>query len=286
VTHNLSQKTINSKIDCSGLGLHSNNKVNLTLLPAPENSGIIFRRVDVKDKNNEIIANYLNVSATNLGTVIKNSSGVEVATVEHLMAAIWGCGIDNLIIEIDSIEVPIMDGSSEPFVFLIECAGISEQSINRKEIEILKTIRFDEEDKFIEVSPNKEFSMNIKTDFRGVGIQDFTYKAISSSFKTDICRARTFCFKSEIDKMYKMGLAKGGSLKNAIVLEDDGSVINQEGLRYKDELVKHKVLDFIGDIYLSGYFIIGHFKAFKPGHAINNKLLRKLFSDKDAWRLV
>ncbi len=286
MTHNLSQKTISSKISCNGVSLHSNQEVNIVLNPAKDNSGIVFRRVDIKDKNNEITANYANVSATNLGTVIKNESGVEVSTVEHLMAAIWGCGIDNLIIEIDGGEVPIMDGSSEPFVFLIECAGIKIQKDDRREIEILKKVRYEEDGKFIEVLPAKEFSLDLEVDFPGVGQQKFSYKAISSSFKTDICRARTFCFKSEIDYMHKLGLAQGGSLKNAIVLDEYGKTINKEGLRYKDELVKHKVLDFIGDIYLSGHFIVGHFNAFKPGHTINNKLLRKLFADKSAWRIV
>ncbi len=286
MSHNILQKTITSKISCSGVGLHCGKKINITLIPAKDNSGIIFRRVDVKDKNNEIAANYLNVSATNLGTVIRNESGVEVSTVEHLMAAIWGCGIDNLLIEIDGGEVPIMDGSSEPFVFLIECAGIVSQKDDRREIEILKKVRYEEDGKFIEVLPAKEFSLNLEVDFKGVGKQKFSYTAISSSFKTDICCARTFCFKNEIDHMHKLGLARGGSLKNAIVLNEDGSIINEEGLRYKDELVKHKVLDFIGDMYLSGYFIVGHFNAFKPGHTINNQLLRKLFSDESAWRVV
>ncbi|MDA9573587.1 UDP-3-O-acyl-N-acetylglucosamine deacetylase [Rickettsiales bacterium] len=286
MSYKIQQKTINSKIKCSGIGLHSNEKINLNLLPAPENNGITFKRIDSKKRNKIIKASYDNVIATNLGTVISNKDNLTVSTVEHLMAAIWGCDIDNMIIEIDGPEVPIMDGSSEPFSFLIECAGITNQQQERKVIEILKNISFKEDDKFIHVEPANDFTLDLEVDFRKIGRQKFSYIAKSTSFKTDICRARTFCFESDIEQMRKNNMAKGGSLKNAIVLNDKGKIINEEPLRYKDEFVRHKVLDFIGDIYLSGYFIIAKFKAYKPGHTINNKLLRKIFSDNEAYRII
>lgn len=286
MSYKIQQKTINSKINCSGIGLHSNKKINMTLLPAPIDNGITFKRTDIKKKNKIIKASYDNVSATNLGTVIKNNSDVDVSTVEHLMAAIWGCDIDNMMIEIDGPEVPIMDGSSEPFTFLIECAGISIQDKNRKIIEILKNVTYKEDDKFIEIMPANEFSIDLEVDFKIIGRQKFLYTASSTSFKTDICRARTFCFEEDIEQMHNNNLAKGGSLKNAIILNNKGQAINEEDFRYKDELVRHKVLDFIGDIYLSGYFIIAKFNAYKPGHTINNKILRKIFNDNDAYRII
>jgi UDP-3-O-[3-hydroxymyristoyl] N-acetylglucosamine deacetylase len=203
------------------------------------------------------------------------------------MAAIWGCGIDNLIVELDGAEIPIMDGSSEPFVFLIECAGINIQEEPRRVIEVVKKIRVEDGDKFIEVEPSKEFSIDLHIDFSHKQVQDqkFDYHSTFTSFKNDISRARTFCFKHEIDHMHKLGLAKGGSLDNAIVM-DEGGIVNKGGLRYQDELVRHKTLDFIGDIYLAGHYILGHFKTSKAGHGINNKFLHKLLADESAWRLV
>jgi UDP-3-O-[3-hydroxymyristoyl] N-acetylglucosamine deacetylase len=283
-----SQKTINSKISCSGVGLHSGIDIFLTLSPAPCDTGIIFKRVDVDAANSEIKAYYKNVVATNLGTTIANEFGVKVSTIEHLMAAIWGCGIDNLVVELNGPEVPIMDGSSEPFVFLIECAGINVQDKSRKVIEIIKNIKIEEENgKMVEVLPSKEFAIDLHIDFEHSQVQQqkFDYTSTFASFKNDLCRARTFGFKHEIEQLHKMGLAKGGSLDNAILVDENG-IVNKEGLRYTDEFVRHKTLDFIGDIYLAGYFIIGHFKASKPGHGINNKMLHALLSDETAWRLI
>lgn len=284
---NISQKTINSKISCNSLGLHSGIKVSMTLLPAPCNSGILFRRVDLEKGKNEIRAIYSNVITTNLGTTISNEFGAKVATIEHLMAAIWGCGIDNLIIELDGPEIPIMDGSSEPFVFLIECAGLNIQEEPRRFIEIIKKVHIEDKDKFVEVEPAKDFSLSLHVDFNHahVGSQKFYYNSGYTSFKNDISRARTFCFKHEIEHMHKLGLAKGGSLDNAIVVDENG-IINEGGLRYVDEFVRHKTLDFIGDIYLAGHYILGHFNASKSGHGINNKLLHELLKDQTAWRLI
>lgn len=283
----ISQKTIHSAVKCSGVGLHSGENASIALLPAACNTGIIFKRIDVKDRDNEIKASYENVVTTGYGTTISNKAGVKVATIEHLMSALCGCGIDNLIIEIDGGEVPIMDGSCEPFVFLIECAGIEVQEEPRRVIEILKKVRVEDGDKFIEVEPAKEFSVDLHVDFNHkiAGSQQFQYSANVGFFKEKIARARTFCFKSEIDQLRKAGLAKGGSLDNAIVIDDNG-VMNDEDFRHSDELVRHKILDFIGDIYLAGKVINGHFTASKAGHGINNKMLHKLFSDESAWRIV
>lgn len=281
------QKTINSKINCNGIGLHSGQKVSMTLLPANCDTGIVFRRTDFPKDKQEIKAHYSNVTGTMLGTVISNEHDAKVSTIEHLMAAIWGCGIDNLYIDIDGPEVPIMDGSSEPFVFLIECAGINTQEQPRKIIEILKKVRVEDGDKFVEIEPSQDFSIDLHIDFKHDHIkqQRFDFHTSFTSFKNDISRARTFCFKHEIDKMREMNLAKGGSLDNAIVVDQEG-VINDGGLRYNDEFVRHKTLDFIGDIYLAGHYIQGHFNAFKSGHAMNNKMLRELLEDKSAWRIV
>ncbi len=280
-----SQKTINSKVSCSGIGLHSGANVSITLTPAPCDSGIIFKRTDVE--NGIIKAHYKNVVTTNLGTTLSNEFGVKIATIEHLMAALWGCGVDNLVIEINGPEVPIMDGSSEPFVFLIECAGINVQEKPRRVIEIMKKVRIEDKDKFIEVEPSKEFSIDLNIDFNHKAIQSqkFDYHSTFTSFKNDICRARTFAFKHEIEHLQKIGLIKGGSLDNAILVDTDG-IVNKEGLRYKDEFVRHKALDFIGDIYLAGHYIIGHFSGSKTGHGINNKMLHELFKDDTAWRLI
>lgn len=282
-----SQKTINSKVSCNGIGLHSGANTTITLLPAPCDSGVIFKRTDIDSEKNSIKANYKNVTTTNLGTTIANEFGTKVSTIEHLMAAIWGCGIDNLIVEIDAPEVPIMDGSSEPFVFLLECAGINVQEKARHVIEILKNVKIEEGDKTIEVSPATEFSVNLHIDFdhKQIQKQSFDYKTTYASFKNDLARARTFGFQHEIEQLHKMGLAKGGSLKNAILVGEDG-IVNEEGLRYENEFVRHKTLDFIGDIYLAGYYISGQFKGSKTGHGINNKMLHKLLSDETAWRLI
>ena len=282
------QKTINSKISCSGVGIHSGKEVKMTLKPAQPNSGITFKRTDVEEKKSIVKADYKNVSETNLGTTIENEHGIKISTIEHFLAAIWGCGVDNLLIEIDNQEVPIMDGSSEPFVFLLECSGIATQEEPRKIIEIMKKFRIEDGDKFIEIEPAKEFSVDLVIDFNHPKInqQKFFYHSDFASFKNDICRARTFGFKHEIEHLNKMGLAMGGSLENAILVDENG-VVNKEGLRYQNEFARHKLLDFIGDIYLAKHFIIGHFKTFKSGHSLNNKMLRKLLDEeKDSWRLI
>lgn len=282
-----SQRTINSKISCKGIGVHSGDHALMTFVPAPVNTGIVFRRTDFDKEKSLIKAKYDNVVGTNLGTSLTNKYGAKVSTVEHLMAAIWGCNIDNLYIDIQGEEIPIMDGSSQPFIFLFECAGIKTQNQPRKVIEILKTVRVEEDDKFAQVKPSKEFSIELEVEFshEKVSKQTFNYKPESTSFKNDISRARTFGFKHEIEQLHKINLAKGGSLDNAILI-DDGKIINKEGLRYKDELVRHKALDFVGDVYLSGHFINGAFQAYKTGHKLNNMLMHELFSNPENYRIV
>lgn len=282
------QKTLKNRVSCQGIGLHSGKLITLSLLPAPANSGINFVRSDIKDKDNVISACYLNVVSTNLGTNIANDAGVNIATIEHLMAALWGCGVDNCTVEINGPEVPIMDGSSEPFVFLIECAGIKTLAEYRKLIEILKPIKVEENTGgYLSIKPASCFSVGLEIDFgdKIIANQTSTYELNDTSFKRDLSRARTFCFESEVDKMRELGLARGGSLDNAIVVNNDG-VINKHGLRYSNEFVRHKILDCIGDSFLCGSYIKGEFQGFKSGHGLNNKLLRELFKDDTAWRYV
>ncbi len=284
---NISQKTISHQISCSSVALHSGEISKITLYPSAVNSGIVFRRIDLEAGKNEVRADFQNVKTTNLGTTIANEFEAKVATIEHLLAAISGCRIDNLLVEIDNVEVPIMDGSSAPFVFMIECAGIVLQEEDRKIVEITSPVRFESGDKFIEVVPSKNFKLDLAIDFNHpqISINQLSYCATVNSFKNDISRARTFCFEEEIKLMQKNNLAKGGSLKNAIVIAKD-QILNPENLRMADEFIRHKALDFLGDIALFGHQIIGSFNAYKSGHGINNQFLHHLFAQKDCWRLV
>lgn len=287
MTSFVEQRTIKHSISCFGVGIHSGKPTSLTIYPAPENSGITFIRTDITNKLNKIKATYSNVSKTKLGTTISNEDGVEVAIIEHLMSALWGCKIDNVIIELDGPEIPIMDGSAESFVFMVECAGFKTQQATRKCIEILKTISIQDGDSSIELSPAEHFSIETIIDFNDkvISSQKYTFSEKDKSFKHDIARARTFGFEHEGEMLKKMGLAKGASLENAVVISND-KVLNKEGLRYKDEFVRHKLLDLIGDFYLAGSPIKAHVKSYKPGHTINNKFLHKLFSTPDAFRIV
>jgi UDP-3-O-[3-hydroxymyristoyl] N-acetylglucosamine deacetylase len=262
--------------------------VDLSLLPGKEDEGIVFRRVDL-DGAPEVPANYQNVSNTLLGTTISEGD-IRVATVEHLMAALWGCGIDNCVIELNGPEVPIMDGSSEPFVFLIECAGIKEQRKMRRVVEVLKEVTVYDSaasDAHVTISPSEAFSVSLEIDFgdKVIANQKCRFDSRDISFKSDLSRARTFGFAHEVDTLQSQGLAKGGSLDNAIVVDENG-ILNKEALRYADEFVRHKVLDCIGDVYLAGVYLKGHLHGVKSGHALNNKLLREFFADKDAWRVI
>lgn len=283
------QRTIKNKVNCFGIGLHSGSFVNMSLLPAPVDYGITFRRIDNSGKIiGEIRASHDLVSTTFLGTnLISKDSTIKVATVEHLMAALWGCGIDNIIIEVDSDEMPIMDGSSDHFVFMIESAGIQEQNVGRRFIEVLRKVDISDGDAFASISPNNDFSVQMDIDFNDnvINKQSCSFYANSNSFKIELSKARTFGFLKDVEKLKSLGLIRGGSLDNAIVV-DQNKVLNDNGLRFKDEFVRHKALDSIGDLYLSGARIMGHFHGIKSGHSLNNQLLHKLFSDKSAWRMV
>jgi UDP-3-O-[3-hydroxymyristoyl] N-acetylglucosamine deacetylase len=281
------QRSIQNKVSCFGVGLHTGSFVNMSLLPAPIDNGISFRRITSDGKViGEIKAEYDLVATTFLGTNLV-SNKIKIATVEHLMAALWGCGIDNVIVEIDADELPIMDGSSDHFVFMIESAGILEQNAGRRFIEILRKVDISEGDVSAFIAPSGDFSvrMEIAFDDAVVAKQSCEFFADSNSFKIELSKARTFGFLKDVERLKQQGLIKGGSLDNAIVVSDD-RVLNDGGLRYKDEFVRHKVLDSIGDLYLSGARIMGHFHGIKSGHSLNNQLLRKVFADKSAWRMV
>ena len=256
----------------------------MTLNPADPDTGIVFRRGDRVGA--EIAARFDNVSDTMLGTSLKNRDGVGVATVEHLMAALAGLEIDNLVVELDGAEVPIMDGSAAPFVFLAECAGIVEQAAPRTAIEILKSVSVTDGERFASLSPASGFSISCEINFSHPAIagQSCYVELTNGAFKRELARARTFGFLSDIDHLRANGLALGGSLDNAIVLSED-AILNDGGLRYADEFVRHKALDCVGDLYLAGP-IIGHVDCIRSGHKTNNELLAALFADPEAWRRV
>ncbi len=278
------QRTIRNPINCRGVGLHSGVKVSITLHPAPPNSGILFRRTDRLGGGVEIAAAWKNVVDSPLCTTLGSGEGPTIGTVEHLMAALAGAEIDNVVVNVDGPEVPIMDGSAAPFVFLIECAGIVEQDAPRRAIRVLKTVTVGDVDKSASLTPDDGFSMSFEIDFasRAVSQQDLSIDFDSETFKTEISRARTFGFLHEVDRMRAAGLARGGSLDNAVVISGD-TVLNEGGLRYADEFVRHKLLDSLGDLYLAGAPLIGHFRGLRSGHQLNRQLLEALFANRDAW---
>jgi UDP-3-O-[3-hydroxymyristoyl] N-acetylglucosamine deacetylase len=276
------QRTLKAAIHCRGVALHSGRRVGMTLHPAGPDTGIVFRRSDRAGA--EIKACWRNVIEQPLCTRLDDGEGLSVATIEHLMAALNGLEIDNATIELDGPEVPVMDGSAAPFVFLIECAGVVEQDAPRRAIKVLKAITVGEAGKSASLTPDDGFSMSFAIDFASDAIsrQDITIAVDPETFKTDISRARTFGFLHEVDQMRAAGLARGGSLDNAVVISGH-QILNSEGLRYVDEFVRHKVLDALGDLYLAGAPIIGHFRGVRSGHALNRKLLEALFADDTAW---
>lgn len=279
------QQTLKSKISCSGTGLHSGVNVSMTLLPAPPNTGIIFRRTDTDGNGLEVAALVENVVDDRMCTTLGDGEGATIATVEHLMAALCGCGIDNLYVEVEGSELPIMDGSAAPFVFLIECAGIVEQDALRRVIEILKPVRVEDEDRQVELLPGDGFSVDFEIEFESdaIGRQDMSVDLVNGTFKGELSRARTFGFIEEVDQLRAMGLALGGSLDNAVVVSGN-EVLNEDGLRYENEFVRHKILDCVGDLYLAGAPIIGHFKGHRSGHALNHSIVRSLLADQGSWR--
>lgn len=281
------QQTIKTTISCRGVGLHSGAPVSMVLHPAPVGHGIVFRRIDLEEDRNEIPARYDAVTNTTLCSTIANDAGASVATIEHLMSAIAGLGIDNLLIELDGPEVPVMDGSAEPFAFLLDCAGVVEQEAPRKAIRILRDVTVSQGGSMVTISPADEFLIEMVIDFNSaaIGRQSLAVQVSPALFRSDIAKARTFGFLHEVEAMRKAGLGRGGSLDNAVVIDGD-RVMNDEGLRFDDEFVRHKILDCIGDLALAGYTILGHVVAEKAGHALNNKLLHAVFADQANWEIV
>ncbi len=283
----LRQRTLKTAIRATGVGLHTGEKVYMTLRPAAENAGITFRRVDLAEPV-DIPADPLHVGETMLGTTLIKD-GVKVATVEHLMSALAGLGIDNINIDLSAPEVPIMDGSAGPFVFLLQSAGIEEQNAAKKFIRIKKTVRVEDGDKWAEFRPFDGFKVNFEVCFNHPVFNKLSQQATidfsSTSFLKEVSRARTFCFLRDVEALRERNLTLGGSMDNAIVL-DDYRILNEDGLRYSNEFVIHKILDAIGDAYLLGHSLLGELRAFKSGHDLNNKLLRALLANRSAFEEV
>ncbi len=281
------QRTLKNVIRATGVGLHTGEKVYLTLRPAAADTGIIFRRVDL-DEPVDIVACPHNVGDTTMSTVLEQD-GVRVSTVEHLLSAFAGLGIDNAYVDVSAPEVPIMDGSAGPFVFLIQSAGVEEQAAPKRFIRIKKKVVVSDGDKVATFEPFEGFKVSFEIDFEHPAFdqrpQFASIDFSSTSFVKEVSRARTFGFLKDIEMLRERNLALGGSMENAIVV-DDYRVLNEDGLRYDDEFVKHKILDAIGDLYLLGHSLVGAFSGSKSGHALNNKLLKALIAQEDAWEEV
>jgi UDP-3-O-[3-hydroxymyristoyl] N-acetylglucosamine deacetylase len=283
----IKQRTLKNVIRATGVGLHTGEKIYLTLRPAASDTGIVFRRTDLAQPV-EIKASPDNVGDTRLSTTLEQD-GVRISTVEHLLSAFAGLGIDNAYVDVSAPEVPIMDGSAGPFVFLIQSAGVEEQNAPKKFIRIKRRVQVEEGDKRAAFEPFEGFKVSFSIDFDHPVFTERTRSAVvdfsSISFVKEISRARTFGFLRDIEKLRANKLALGGSMDNAVVV-DDYRVLNEDGLRYEDEFVKHKILDAIGDLYLLGHSLIGSFVGHKSGHALNNQLLRTLLADRTAWEEV
>jgi len=281
------QRTLKNVIRATGVGLHTGKKVYLTLRPAPENHGVIFRRIDLEPAV-EIKASPENVGETQLSTTLMKD-GVRISTVEHLLSALAGFGIDNAVIDLSAEEVPIMDGSAGPFVFLIQSAGVVEQNEPKLFIRINKILQVEDGDKWARFEPFDGFKVGFTIQFQHPLFHGRNCEAeidfSTTSYVKEVSRARTFGFMRDVELLRRNNLALGGSLDNAVVV-DDYRVLNEDGLRYEDECVKHKILDAIGDLYLLGHSLIGSFRGYKSGHELNNRLLRELVRTRDAWELV
>src|ERR687898_92986 len=281
------QRTLKNAIRATGIGLHTGRKVLMVLRPAPVNSGIIFRRIDL-DPPVDIPARADNVTETTLGTTLALGEH-GVSTVEHLLSALAGLGIDNCFVELTAGEVPIMDGSAGPFVFLVQSAGIDEQSSAKRFVRVCKPIEVREGDKWARFEPHEGFRVNFEIEFDHPVFHRHAQRATmdfsTTTFLKEVSRARTFGFMRDLEALRGRNLALGGTLDNAIVL-DDYRILNEDGLRYEDEFVRHKILDAIGDLYLLGHSLIGEYTAYKSGHALNNKLLRTLIQTPSAWEEV
>ena len=283
----ISQRTLKNVIRATGVGLHTGDKVLLALRPAPPTTGVIFRRIDL-DPVVELPASVAFVGDTRMSTTLERD-GVSVSTVEHMKSAITGLGIDNAYVDIDAPEVPIMDGSAGPFVFLIQSAGMEEQPVAKKFLRVTREVEIRDGDKWARFEPFEGFKVEFSIDFEHPILQSSSQAACvdfsTTSYLKEVSRARTFGFLQDVESLQASGLARGGSLDNAIVM-DGFHILNEDGLRYGDEFVKHKILDAIGDLYLLGHSLIGSFSAHKSGHALNNRLLREIKAAEDAWELV
>ncbi|WP_088329972.1 UDP-3-O-acyl-N-acetylglucosamine deacetylase [Lacimicrobium sp. SS2-24] len=284
----IKQRTLKQSVQVTGIGLHKGDKVTMTLRPAPANTGIVFRRVDLEPFV-DIPARADAVGDTMLCTCLSNEQGANISTVEHLASALAGMGVDNIIVEVDANELPIMDGSASPFIFLLQSAGIEEQNAAKKFIRVTKPVRVEDGDKWAELRPHNGFRVDFRIDFEHPVISQTRQHMVmdfdTSSYIDEVSRARTFGFMKDLEYMHAHDLALGGSMENAVAL-DDYRVLNQEGLRYEDEFLKHKILDAIGDLYLGGHAIIGELCAYKSGHGLNNKLLNQLLAHQDCWEYV
>jgi len=283
-SRNIEQRTLRQPASFVGIGLHSGRKTTLTIRPSHDSTGIFFLRTDVPSSTGLIAARWYNVSDTTLSTTLRNSDGVSISTVEHLMAALAGCGIDNALIEVDGPEVPIMDGSAEPFTTSIEQYGTVSIGVPRNAIWIQQPIEVREGDKYALLLPYPKQRLTLSIDFpqTAIGAQTYSMELVNEAFLHKIARSRTFGFMEQIRQLRGRGLALGGSLNNAILVDGE-RIVNREGLRFNDEFVRHKVLDAFGDLALAGVPIIGHYYAHKSGHALNQKLIRKLFESYAAW---
>ena len=282
----LNQKTVNSPLKFSGVSLHSGKFTNITINPAEPNTGILFKRVDLKE-NNIVVPNFAHVSNTSLNTTIENNYGVKISTIEHLMGALFGLGIDNALIEIDNEEVPILDGSAKLYVEKIILSGFKTSEVPIKIIKILKKIEFKDKDRFIYIEPttlNLNINFELRYNNKIIGNQKNTVKVYEDNLE-DIFNSRTFCLFEDIEMIKKNGLAKGGSLENAIVVKNE-KILNEEGLRNDKEFVNHKILDCIGDLFTSGYRIIGNVVCSQGGHYMTNQLLRKVFKNKENFSII
>jgi UDP-3-O-[3-hydroxymyristoyl] N-acetylglucosamine deacetylase len=283
----LKQRTLKESIRATGVGLHSGEKVYMTLRPAPPNNGLVFRRVDLEPPA-DLPADALSVGDTMLGTTLEKD-GARVATVEHLLSAFAGLGVDNAFIDLSAAEVPIMDGSAAPFVFLLQSAGLEEQNAPKRFVRVLKPVKVEDGDKWARFDPYRGFKVSLEIDFDHPvfhrHMQKISLQFSTTAFLKEISRARTFGFMQDIEYLRSRDLTLGGSLDNAIVM-DDYRVLNEDGLRFRDEFVRHKVLDAIGDLYLLGASLIGEFTGYKSGHGLNNALLRALLADRSSWEEV
>lgn len=285
---NYRQKTIKHEISCVGIGLHTGNKISMTLKPADPNTGIVFHRTDAEGCDAYIPAHHDHVVDTRMCTCIGNKDGVKVATIEHLMAAIHAMGVNNMQIDIDGPETPVMDGSSAPFVFLLECAGIKPQNAPLKALRILKPVSYKNGDKEVVLLPaEKGLKMRFAIDFPAaiIGHQEAELDLTPANFKNMFSRARTFGFLKDIEMLRSIGLARGGSLDNAILVNDN-TIMNKDGLRYSNEFVRHKMLDAVGDLYMSGYTLIAEFHGCRSGHTDTNALLSAVFADASNYEIV